>query len=125
MFGAGVGRFANPPLPIPSLAVGIKGWLEIRSGDITAHKSSMIMFSAAFFYIPLQRVVMALFNPIHHAANPLSKYTPLGPWQDWEAGDFDTMFTSTTFLTSIITWSGAVYKAYGAPDKAAPKAKAN
>ena len=87
--------------------------------DISAHRASMIMFAACFFYFGVQRVVLALMTPLH--SGPWAKYTPFGPWKEWGSLQHDQLFGVGTAIAFPLTFGIAAYKAYVVPTLPKPK----
>ena len=117
-----VGQYVEYPFALGIPYFGIRGWMQVREKKIMDHKASMIMFSSCFFYFGVQRLMMVALGAVH--SGPWAQYTPLGPWKEWTAEQYNTYFGVSIALAALITLGGAMYKAYVVPTLAPPaKAK--
>ena len=114
--GKPVAQYAEYPVIIGIPYYGIKGVLQARNKQIQDHKASMIMFASCFFFFGVQRLVLMAMGPLH--AGPWAKYTPLGPWKEWGAKEYDTFFNVGIAIAFPITFGCATYKAYLVPAQA-------
>lgn len=123
--GAFDSRYAEYPIVFMIPYFGIKGWREVRNKQIMDHRASMIMFSACFYYFFVQRLIMMLFNAIHHQSTPWARYTGLGPWQQWTEAEYNAWFGISISCAFSITFGFAVYNAYIGPNSVAGKLAAD
>jgi len=110
-FGMPTAQYVEMPVLYMIPYYGIQGWRQARAKQIQAHRSSMIMFSACFYYFGVQRLVMMALGPLH--SGPWAKYMPLGPYVDWDDDDHSHAFSSAIALAFPLTFGLAASQAYG------------
>jgi|EP00970_Alexandrium_tamarense_P002731 hypothetical protein len=120
-FDQQVARYTEYPVLALIPYFGIKGWRQIRNKKVAEHRSSMIMFSACFYYFGVSRLVLMVMNPLHSGV--LAKYTGLGDWREWEREDAKDALTIAIVLAFPLTFGVATYNAYILPSIEATSTK--
>lgn len=105
-------------VPLAPLGVyfAVRGYYQIKAGDVEVHRASMIMMSPSFFFFGAVRL-MAL--PFQFAVVYLGKVLggPLNyPLAELDPPEYlNMMFGSSGILTLWLVYSVAVYNAYIVP----------